>query len=863
MNPYKNLAYFVSASLCLFTTQSWAEMFFPTEFLNTNNNGEIADLSKFSADGSQLPGQYQVDIYVNDNYIKNRVVNFISLPVNSLSGVKDSSGLLPCLSLKDLSDAGVKTELFPGFELAAENNCIELTQYIPAAFYSFSISKLRLDVSIPQMYVRNTSQGYIDPTLWDNGITAAFLNYNLSGNNRVASTFNNKSYFLNLGSGVNIGPWRLRDYRAWNYYESQYGRRQQWQRINSYLERAVIPLKSTFIAGEGTTSGDIFDALRFRGIQLATDDNMYPDTMRGFAPVVRGTAESNAEVTIMQSGYTIYKTSVPPGPFEINDLNSMMASGDLNVTVKEASGQVRTFTVPYTSVPVLLRESRLKYGLTAARYRSASGSRYESPEFLQGTLAWGGPHDVTLYGGIQYSADYRAIQSGAGVNLGRLGAVSADITHANSTLTNGKDYTGQSVRFLYARSFNETGTRFRLTGYRYSTKGFHTLDETALKRMSGRLSDPNALDENGNRLPETYDYYNLNNSKRARFEANISQSVGSFGSFWLSGVRQTFWNDGASNDSLQIGYSSTVGPASFSINYGYSRQKSTGASSFTDKTIGLSVSVPLEKLFGSSSDTPSVYATFYGSRDGQGNTRSMAGVSGTLLEDRNLDWSASHSIGGGAQSQSGNASVSYKAKYGNAGVGYNYARDYQQISYNASGGMILHRDGLTLGQPLGETSVLIATDGVSDVSIQNEPGVRTDWRGFTIKPYTSAYRENRVAVDTQALDDETDLADGGVANVVPTKGAIVRTDFNVRRGQRILFTLMHKGKVLPFGTVVTTVNSTGLVGDDGQVYMAGMPERGEISAKWGKDSGQSCTTSYSLSDMTKTSVINRITAECQ
>jgi outer membrane usher protein len=177
--------------------------------------------------------------------------------------------------------------------------------------------------------------------------------------------------------------------------------------------------------------------------------------------------------------------------------------------------------------------------------------------------------------------------------------------------------------------------------------------------------------------------------------------------------------------------------------------------------------------------------------------------------------------------------------------------------------MILHRDGLTLGQPLGETSVLIATDGVSDVSIQNEPGVRTDWRGFTIKPYTSAYRENRVAVDTQALDDETDLADGGVANVVPTKGAIVRTDFNVRRGQRILFTLMHKGKVLPFGTVVTTVNSTGLVGDDGQVYMAGMPERGEINAKWGKDSGQSCTTSYSLSDMTKTSVINRITAECQ
>lgn len=854
MFSFKYLSLFVSASFCLLATRSYAEMIFPAELLNIKSD-DVADISGFSANGSQLPGQYPVDIYVNDSFVENKMISFQSLPVNAMSksDVKDETGLYPCLSPGDLSNAGVKTELFPDLNTAENGGCLELTQHIPAAFYHFNFSKLRLDISIPQMYVRNTSRGYIDPVFWDNGITAALLNYNFSGNNRIASTADSKSYFLNLNSGINVGPWRLRDYRTWNYNQNQYGHFQQWQRINSYLERAVIPIRSSLLIGEGTTSGDIFDALRFRGVQLATDDNMYPDTMRGFAPVVRGIAESNAEVTIVQGGYTIYKTSVSPGPFEITDLNSMITSGDLNVTVKEANGRIHSFIVPYTSVPVLLREGRLKYGITMARYRSTD-SRYESPAFLQGTLAWGGPFDITLYGGFQYSSNYQAIQSGAGINMGHLGALSADMTHADSTLVNGKDYTGQSVRFLYSRSFNDTGTRFRLTGYRYSTKGFHTLDETALNRISGRLYNPENPDKYG--YPSTdpnYSFYDLNNSKRARFEANISQAVGTFGSVWLSGVRQTYWRDGASNDSLH-------GPASYSLNYGYTRQKSAGAASYTDRTIGLSVSVPLAKIFGSSSERSTTYATFYGNRDGQGNTRSMAGVSGSLLEDGNLNWNASQSVGS-SYGNSGDASMDYRGRYGNTGIGYSYDRDNQQISYNASGGMILHREGLTFGQPLSETAVLISTDGVSDVSIQNEPGVRTDWRGFTVKPYTSAYRENRVAIDIQALDDRTDLSDGGVAKVVPTKGAIVRAGFNVRRGQRMLLTLKRNGKPLPFGSVVTAENTNGLVGDDGLVYLSGMPEKGKIHASWGKGNGQSCVATYHQTVMA--SSIIRISAECQ
>ncbi|MBJ9122321.1 fimbria/pilus outer membrane usher protein [Citrobacter koseri] len=861
---FRIIALFVPMSLFVFPPQILAKMIFPVELLKVNG-GELADMSDFSADGTQLPGQYQVDVYLNNTFIQRKAIVFNSTTVNTMSAkeVKDKTGLYPCLTVEDLSLFGVKTEFFYNMNEPAQNNCISFTEHIPGASYVFNFSKMRLDVSIPQLYVRNTSRGYIDPSFWDEGINAALLNYTFSGNSHVAGSDNDKNYFLSLSGGLNVGAWRLRDFRTWNYYASQSERSQQWQRINTYLERPIAPLKSALLIGEGTTSGNIFDALRFRGIQLATDDDMYPDSMRGFAPVVRGSASDNADVTISQNGYIIYKTTVPPGPFAIDDLNPMAASGDLTVTVSEANGKTNVFTVPYTAMPVLLREGRLKYGLTFARFRSTD-ERYDNPGFMQGTLVWGAPYNTTLYGGTQYSPDYLAVQSGAGINMGRPGAFSVDITHANSTLANGKGYRGQSLRVLHSRTFNDTGTRLRLAGYRYSTKGFHTLTETALRKMSGHLYDPGVPGNSDKPGADTRtEYYDLTNSRRARLEVNISQPVGGYGSVWLSGVKQTYWRNKQSSDSFQAGYSGTAGPVSYTINYGETRQKNAKVHSWTDRTVGLSLSVPLEKLLSRFSEKNyNTYATFYGSRDGQGRTSQMAGLSGSLLEDNNLNWSMSQNVGG-SRNDAGNASLAYRGTYGNTSVGYSRGTGYQQVNYSISGGAILHREGLTLGQPSGDTAVLISTGGVSDISIQSEPGVRTDWRGFAIKPYSSSYRENRVAIDSKALDDHTDVVDTGAIRVVPTKGAIVRADFNVRRGYRVLFTLTRSAKPLPFGTVVTGDGASGLVGDDGQVYLSGMPEKGEIEARWGKSADQSCVINYSLTKNALAASVARIDGSCR
>jgi outer membrane usher protein len=102
-----------------------------------------------------------------------------------------------------------------------------------------------------------------------------------------------------------------------------------------------------------------------------------------------------------------------------------------------------------------------------------------------------------------------------------VGAVSADVTHANSTLSDGSRHDGQSIRFLYGRSLVSTGTSFRLAGYRFSTEGFYSLNETALKRMSGWTDDSELVDAAGRPVKDNWgSYYNLYSNKRERLQAD-------------------------------------------------------------------------------------------------------------------------------------------------------------------------------------------------------------------------------------------------------------------------------------------------------------------------------------------------------
>ncbi|MCP6473443.1 fimbria/pilus outer membrane usher protein, partial [Klebsiella pneumoniae] len=95
------------------------------------------------------------------------------------------------------------------------------------------------------------------------------------------------------------------------------------------------------------------------------------------------------------------------------------------------------------------------------------------------TGIYGLPWGFTLYGGVQNAGNkYQSYALGVGKNIGSWGAFSADAIHSRSMSTDAGRQQGQSLRVRYSKNFLQTGTNFTIAGYRYSTSGFRSLEET-------------------------------------------------------------------------------------------------------------------------------------------------------------------------------------------------------------------------------------------------------------------------------------------------------------------------------------------------------------------------------------------------
>lgn len=783
-----------------------AEYYFNPRFLS-NDLAESVDLSAFTKGREAPPGTYRVDIYLNDEFMTSRDITFIADDNNA--------ELIPCLSTDLLVSLGIKKiALLDNKEHSAEKHvpdnsaCTPLQDRLADASTEFDVGQQHLSLSVPQIYVGRMARGYVSPDLWEEGINAGLLNYSFNGNsinNRSNHNAGKSNYaYLNLQSGINIGSWRLRDNSTWSYYSgsSNSSDSNKWQHINTSAERDIIPLRSRLTVGDSYTDGDIFDSVNFRGLKINSTEAMLPDSQHGFAPVIHGIARGTAQVSVKQNGYDVYQTTVPPGPFTIDDINSAANGGDLQVTIKEADGSIQTLYVPFNL--------------------------------------------------------------GIGKDLGLFGAFSFDITQANTTLADGTRHSGQSVKSVYSKSFYQTGTNIQVAGYRYSTQGFYNLSDSAYSRMSGYTVKPPTGDTN--EQTQFIDYFNLFYSKRGQEQISISQQLGNYGTTFFSASRQSYWNTSRSDQQISFGLNVPFGDITTSLNYSYSNNIWQND---RDHLLAFTLNVPFSHWM--RTDSQSAFrnsnASYSMSNELKGGMTNLSGVYGTLLPDNNLNYSVQvgNTHGGNTSSgTSGYSSLNYRGAYGNTNVGYSRSGDSSQIYYGMSGGIIAHADGITFGQPLGDTMVLVKAPGADNVKIENQTGIHTDWRGYAILPFATEYRENRVALNANSLADNVELNET-VVTVIPTHGAIARATFNAQIGGKVLMTLKYGNKSVPFGAIVTHgENKNGsIVAENGQVYLTGLPQSGQLQVSWGKDKNSNCIVEYKLPEVSPGTLLNQQTAICR
>lgn len=827
----------------------------------SDNGHSVADLSVFDSPGRQLPGTYNVDVYLNGSFIGKKRISFIStLKMHfKKDSLRDDTGLMACLKPEIMQSIGLNTFILKKISRSSSIKCFNPGEYLDSAYTSFNFSKMKLDVNIPQAYLSIKSHDSTEETEWDNGINAVLLSWQYSGNKNSGAYGKSINDYLNLTSGINFGPWRLRDNSIWTRYSSSNTRQQSWEHLNTYLLRPIIPWKSNLVIGNSQSEGNVFESFSFSGVKIGTNLAMYSDSVQGFAPVIRGVAASNAEVYVSQNGNLIYRTAVPAGAFAIKDLASVSNSGDLNVTIAEANGTKTHFIVPYSSVPVLQRKGRIIYSLASGKVRGTN-NLYDQLNFAHGTFLWGLTDNTTIYGGTQLANRYKAAAIGAGVNVGPFGAISADVTRADSLLADESGHSGSSWRLMYARSMSSTGTTFQLLTNRFSSSGYYTLSETALKTMNGWESDDRITSSGKNDGEKNWsNHYNLYETKKNLIQANITQQLRGLGSLYLTASRQTYWGRIAPTTSFQVGFNSSLWKFNYQVSAGYSKYSDQPNA---DKSIYISFSVPLDHWLSGKSSFNNNYLAYSINRH-NGSTSNQMQLSGSALDSNNLNWgiSQAHDQKGG---NSGDVSADYEGTYGGISIGYGQTENYSQLRYGTTGSAVLSAHGLTMGQQLGQTNILVEAPGASYIPIADSTGVRTDWRGYTIKNNASDYHRNRVALDIGALDPFTEI-DEPVKYVVPTEGAIVLAGFNVRKGHQALLSLIYQGRPLPFGAGVSVSgdNKIGIIDENGQVYLTGLKENGILKAEWGNKENEHCTTSYDFAKIKQNNAIIQMTLECK
>lgn len=813
------------------------------------------DLTRFDKPNSVLPGTYRADIKVNKEWRARADISMVDVPGSEIAKPcfdatsLDSYGIDLAKVVDAASKDGRSVKSIP----SAERFCGALGDYIPGALADFDAATQSLDITVAQIYTKGDAKGYVDPKYWDEGTNAGAINYNANLYRSTGARGSGKvSGYVGIDASANFGSWHLVHRSSFSWREHQ-GR--DYNTAANFLQHDIPELKSQFYAGDLFTSGRLFDSSNLRGFKLESDDRMLPQSLRGYAPIVRGVAETNARVVIRQRGVLLRELTVAPGPFEITDLFPNGYGSDLEVEIIEADGRSKRFNVPFAATPQSLRAGQSRWEVAAGKVRQHG--KKNTPLVAQATYQRGLNNTVTAYGGVTLASGYQAALVGGALNT-QVGAFSVDVTGAKTSLMGAPNRVGTSVRLAYSKSLENLGTNFTLAAYRYSTSGYVGLNDLTY------LRDTVAEGE-----PQPFGY----GRTRSEFTATVNQRLGEKrGQVFLSGAHRSYWGDQRKQVDFNLGYSNSWKTLSYSLSAQRTLETtSDAASSGSNISPGrpiipefsrretrfmLSASLPL----GSENRAPNLDAWLEKSTLAPPNAR--VGVSGALLDDRQLTYNVS--LARGESQTSYSASTQYNGAHGTVFAGYSQGSGYKQVNAGVSGGLVLHGGGHTWAPTLGETPALIHAPGAKGAKVGWGRQSRVDSNGYAVVTNLVPYQLNLVTLDPKGSSLNVELKETS-RNIAPRARTVAKIEFQTESGKAILIEgTKSNGEPIPFGAEIYDDQGTniGVAGQGGQAIIRSADKPSRLTVRWGEQSGDQCHIDLNAAQVSSVIGVDRYQAAC-
>lgn len=785
----------LAVCLLLGTSKSWG-VNFDTSLLA--GDSAKSNLSRFYEEQSMPAGIQEMDTYINGDW-KGRYPFVFTDEQNTILISKTEAALF-----------GIQLP-----ETTEETQDYTLEQLVQGGRYDVDVSTLSIKMTIPQSFLLRTEVGYVPPESWESGIPAAMLSYNTTyykTNNKNGDKSTSDDIYAGLESGINLNSWQFRDSSS---VRKHAGSSLKWENNTRYLRKALPLYKSNFVAGDFYSQGTLFDSVRVRGVSLASDINMRPTSQQGFAPIVRGVAQTNALVKVIQNGSVVYQENVPPGQFTIDNIQPTGSAGDLLVIVKEADGQEQSFTVPFSAVPGMLKEGVSNYALLAGKVNQENG--HYQPEFFQGTVEYGFNNLITGYAGTIASENYQAYLLGTGWNL-PIGAVSVDVTHANTKLPN-ETSRGQSMRISYSKFLDTTATNFTLAAYRYSTKDYYSFSDSIHAHEGYRLYqetlDKQTQGSRPNQETTSFDMNTWDSMRGVRpkntFTINLNQRLPeNWGTTYISGSQRDYWSTTPTTREYQLGYSNAYANISYSI----SASRVRDGKGKEENRYYLTFSLPMN-LF----DNNVWISTGLTATDSH-YQQSTVSLSGTALEANRLSYSLSGSNQQGGQNMA-SANLAYRSNISTVGSSISESNDYRQIGLSARGSLVAIPWDVLASNEIGNTMTIVQAPKAQGLMVNGDQSIITNKDGLALVPYATPYRKNSITLSNTENVQGAEVI-GNIANSAPIEGSVSLVKFKTdTRSSWVSRAFQKNGKALPFGAEITDLdgNALGYVGQASVLYL--------------------------------------------
>lgn len=775
---------------------------FNTNIIDAKDRENI-DLSRFEVANYILPGEYLLDIMLNGHLLPDqRLIKYVAIESEKNSRLCLAPDLVEKFDLIESVHSSLTTW--------HDHQCLSLDQASEVAT-RYDQEKQTLTITIPQAWLNYRDQNWVPPSQWDEGVPGFLLDYNLLGSKFVPKEGANSTNFSSYGTtGVNMGAWRLRgDYQYTNSHSSKGQRNDQFTWSQVYLYRAIPALSAKLSGGQTYLNSDIFDSFRFAGVSLNSDQRMLPPSLRGYAPQVTGIAKTNARVVISQNNRIIYQANVPPGPFVIQDLSEAV-QGALDVRIEEENGGVTSYQVSTATIPFLTRKGTVRFKNALGKPTEGRNNHAIDPAFYSGEVSWGIFNNMSLYGGlISTNGDYQAQALGLGQNLQSFGAISLDVTRSAASIPNHDRQTGYSIRANYAKRFDATGSQITFAGYRFSEKTFLSLNQF-LDKVSGNT-------------------YSRDDKQTYTITANQYVPWPDI-TLYLSATHKIYWNDASTNNySLSAskifdigqlkGISTTLSASK--LKYRYEDENQMFLSFSLPLSAGQQISYDAQQ---SSSGGFSQAVSYYNSQDINNTWRVSAGGNSPDIQKGNGVFRGNYQ---------------HNTPYGQFGLnGSVKNNDYRSLSGNWYGSFTATQYGAALHQnSAGDEPRMMLAAGVKGIPINNGSGVTNNY-GIAVVNGVSSYQSSDVWIDVNNLPDNVEVYSSVVSKTL-TEGAIGYRKIRAIKGQQLMAVIrLQDGSFPPLGSVVTddsTGIESGLIGDGGMAYLAGISAEKKLTVRWGEN----------------------------